>query len=431
MNQIPHSIADEAAVIGSMLLDSSVIPEVLDRVSSEDIFNFELKSIFQAVDEVWREKSVVDAVLVRGWLVDKNKMDDGMMKMLAKVFDSVPSSANAVYYADRVLRLSMERKLIVSVDKLAQDVYNKALSIEEKQQVLTQAALQLNLEKKGDVHISEVAIETLDSFFKETNEMSTGFKNIDFFTGGFAPSQMVIIAGRPSIGKSALALNMVVEIAKKGNTVGVLSLEMSAQGLIARLFSQLAKIELSRIQKRDLNENEKVRLSDAMQEMIKWPIYFNENTLFTITSVVTSILSMKARFDIKCVFIDYLQLIYASSKARSENRQQEITKICAQLNNVAKQTNIPVIVLSQLNRACVDREDHRPRMSDLRESGAIEQTADLVLFLHRDDYYRKDGSDMDNGAQVIIAKNRQGPTGQAELVWLAENFTFADKLLGE
>jgi len=308
-------------------------------------------------------------------------------------------------------------------------MYDHSLSPEEKKSLIEEAAFRIKTRKSEQPQlISEIVIQLFDEWGKHEQGIKTGIGNLDFMIEGFGKGQLVVIAGRPSMGKSSLALDFLINLCRQGKKVAMFSLEMSESQVVERLICNVAEVDSNRFKNYDfLSGEEKERVHNAQSELHGFKCWLDKSTVLTPTSLATKARLLKLEFDIDLIIIDYLQLIYAG---KAENRQQEITKICAEIKTLARTLDIPIILLSQLNRSCEMRTDKRPQLSDLRESGSIEQDADLVLLLHRPDYYarKENAAAEDKGkTELIVAKNRQGRTGIVPLVWFGEWFSFRNQ----
>ncbi len=431
---IPQDRAAEAAVVGSILVDSACIANVLEIVDANDFFEQDLKLLFEIARTLWLEHKGegIDGLLVRSRLSNTGRMTKELLDIMLQCLNTVPNAANAVYYAKQVKLKSAERDMISSVDRISQSVYDYTLSLEEKQLIFQQAALQLkqNIDEKKVYDVSQIVMDVIDRFNRKQNYgIYTGFSRLDQMTMGFAGGQLIILAGRPSIGKSSLAGDVMLNMAKAGKRILIFSAETSKERIVQRMIANIGKLNLHSLFRYGLQDNQLLAFRDACETLKSYKIFISDQSYLTPVSITAEVIRQKSQNEIDIVFVDYLQLVF-SGKQKVENRQQEITYISAQFKQLAKRYNLPVVLLAQLNRACESREDHRPRLSDLRESGSIEQDADIVLFLHRDDYYRKKenpDAQEDGNAKLIIAKNKDGETGDVELVWLPQYFSFADK----
>jgi replicative DNA helicase len=377
----------------------------------------------------------IDAVLLRDELKKRDQLEKirdteaDSIQYLADCMNSVPSSANAAYYAGIVKCKQRERSLITTVEEINK-IIEDTVSLPEKIQRVQDLALGL----EGDTTDAEfveakqaatqVAVDLRDQ--KDSNLLKTGFRNLDRIIGGVAPGEFCILAGRPSMGKSALMLDIALNMANAGIGSLIFTLEMTENSLLQRAICSLAKVSLVRAKADELEGSQWRRVYQAGLDLADTNLILSK-TVATPEQQLALVRRLKQMHNIGIVFIDYVQLMTAGR--RIESRQQEITTISRKLKRLAMIEQVPVVVLSQLNRQVESRDKHRPRMSDLRESGSLEQDADVVMFIHREDYYRRNNdpdADKDGMAEVIVAKNRRGPTGIAKLVFLDECVTFVD-----
>ena len=435
---MPESLAAEAAVLGSMMIDVEALAEVAENLKSEDFYRVEHQIIFDTLVRLYNKNDgqAVDAVLLRQELVDNDQMKNvGGVEYIAKILESVPSSANAMYYSKIVKEKACSRKMIQAVGNLSKTVENSIAGLADKRAAFEQAAMDAAFETETSrtVHVKDEAVEVcnklLDRGKKDVKPegLLTGFYELDGLIRSISPANLVILAGRTSMGKSSLMLDMTLNVASDDYGVAIFSLEMSPHALIERLIANQARQSLHRLKQGDLSASEWQEIIKATGELSEKNIIIADVPTLTPAALTTQVLRLRTKNKIDIVFVDYIQLMTIGR--RIESRQQEVTAISRGLKAIAKKTNLPIVALSQLSRERDKRSDHRPKLSDLRESGAIEQDADLVLLLHRDDYYRKQekqDSEEDGKAVCIVAKNRQGPTGDAEMVWLPKYFSFAN-----
>lgn len=422
------SLEAEAAVIGSAIIDSDCIGKILPILPTEDAFyKDEHRLIYAAVLRLYTNKQPTDAVALRTELKKANELDKaGGVEYITKILDSVPHSANARYYAGVVRNRQRYRDLITDVERM-QGVIDEPLDVDGQIQRVQDIALAIEPDKpKAEFftlaeHVTGVAGAMQD----QQEAIPTEFPNIDRIIQGVAPGELCILAGRPSMGKSALALSMGLNMAKAGKSVLFFTLEMTHQSLIERAICMEAKVNMTKI-KNDPEPYDVVEVKRAVDRLKKRDLILHEGGTMP-EKQIAFIRIQKKIHKVDVVFIDYLQLMNAGRK--TENRVQEISTISRKLKLAAIRENVPIIALSQLNRQVEARPTHRPRLSDLRESGALEQDADVVMLLHREDYYRKiesPGSEMDSLAELIIAKNRRGPTDIAKLTFLDKTVEFGN-----
>jgi len=465
VRSMPESLAAEAAVLGSMIIDPECIGGVVELIGPQDFYRLEHRYIFEAVIALWEKMGIpafagmtkiVDAVLLRDELGKRKQLEAvGGVEYIAKILDSVPSSANVGYYAGIVRDKMLLRELIGAAGGILDDAYNQAGDTPE---LLDEAERRIFAVTDKSISGSAVAVKDLVTRTFELIEkrkdgivtgLATGYYKLDELTCGLQDGEMIIIAGRPSMGKTSLAMNIAEHIALiDKQPVAIFSLEMGRQQIAERFLCSLSQIDSQKVRKGLLSDEDYKMLADACAEVAEAPIYIDDTSPLTPLELRAKARRLKSMYDIRCCFVDYLQLMHVGGK-KVESRQQEITEISRYVKALARELNIPVVVMSQLNRAPEGRQDHMPRMSDLRESGSIEQDADVVILMHREDYYRqperlelsdkqdsgvyssKDGY-KEGTAELIIAKQRNGPTGLVSLVFRKkimrfENASFADE----
>ena len=430
---LPHSVEAEQSVIGSMIMDRDAIMTASEVITSEDFYQSQYGVLFDAMLELYNEGKPVDLVTLQERLREKDVPPEISSLEFAKdLLDAVPTSANVRHYATIVQEKSMLRKLIKVNEEIANTCY---LAKERTEDILEETEKKifdlLQYRSTGDfVPIKQVVLNALDKIEKASKNkgtvtgIPTGFIDLDYKTSGFQPSDLILIAARPSMGKTAFVLNVAQNMAfKEGKTVAIFSLEMSKEQLVNRLFSLESKVDSQPLRTGNLTDEDWAKLIEGAAVVGKSNLIIDDTPGISIAELRSKCRKFKLEHNLGIIIIDYLQLM--SGGKRSESRQQEISEISRSLKAVARELNVPVVALSQLSRAVEQRPDHRPMLSDLRESGAIEQDADVVMFLYRDDYYNKD-TDKKNIAEVIIAKQRNGPIGTVELVWLPNYTKFAN-----
>ncbi len=430
---VPESLAAEAAVLGSMIIDPECIGEVVESLSAEAFYRIEHRHIFDALIRLYEKNKGLglDAVLLRDELIKRKQLEEvGGAEYIARVMESVPSSANVMYYAGIVKDKMLLREMISAASEILNDAYDEAGETAEK---LDQAERKVFAVTDKKITGQAIALKDLVTRAYELIErrqgkhvtgIATGYHQLDDKTCGFQNGEMIIVAGRPSIGKTSLALNIAEHIGlAEGLGVAIFSLEMGRQQLAERFLCSASEIETQAVRKGLLSTEQYQKLVEACGRLSEVPIYIDDTSTLTPLELRAKARRLKSQYDIRCIVVDYLQLMQLGS-GRVESRQQEITVISRYIKALARELNIPVVVLSQLNRSPEGREGHRPRMSDLRESGSIEQDADVVILLHREDYYHRGDKDWppNNKAEIIVAKQRNGPTGNIELIF-RERFT--------
>ncbi len=443
----PHSLESEQSILGGLMLDTNAFEIVSDILSVDDFYRREHQIIYEAIERLAINAKPVDAVTVLGELQAIGKVQDvGGMQYLDALVHSTPSAANIRRYAEIVRERSILRQLISAGDEIVSLAYSPEAA--DVSQLLDQIQTKIfaidensNRGKKGFVRLPEVAANVtkeVQALYEEHSNddvtgLPTGFIKLDRMLTGLHPSDLVIVAGRPSMGKTSFALNIVeyVGIVLK-LPVAIFSMEMSADQLAKRFISSTGRVDAQKIRRARLDNSDWQRFTDAVAEMSKAPIYIDDSSALTVNEVRARARRLARKSGpLSLIVVDYLQLMSGSARAGSstENRATEISEISRGLKNLAKEMNAPVIALSQLNRAVESRSDRRPMMSDIRESGAIEQDADVIMFIYRDVVYNKDCAEP-NKAEIIIGKQRNGPIGTIDLRFDGE-FTRFDNLAEE
>ncbi len=431
---LPHSIEAEQSVIGSMLMDKDVVIVALDMISSEDFYSKQYAILYETMLELFNEGKEMDLVVIQDRLREKNVAPElSSLDFIKEIITTVPTSANIKYYATIVKEKSTLRKLIKLNEDIANSCYVGSDSLEDILARTEKDIFELLQSRTAkDIRpIEDIAknvlyrIEAASRTREVVTGIPTGFIDLDYKTSGLQPSDLVLIAARPSMGKTAFVLNMVQHIAmKKELPCMIFSLEMSSEQLVQRMIAMETGIDSQKLRTGNLNDNDWDPLIRGIVDVSDSKIIIDDTPGISVGELRSKCRKVKLEKGLSIVIIDYLQLMTGSSK-RSENRQQEISEISRSLKALAREIKAPVVALSQLSRACETRPDHRPMLSDLRESGAIEQDADIVMFLYRDDYYHKD-TEHPNEAEVIIAKQRNGPIGTVNLMWKPETTRFVN-----
>jgi len=434
MNKVPpNSTEAEQSVLGSMLLDREAIIVVLEFLKGSDFYKEAHKEIFEAMYDLFNRNEPVDLVTLTEELKKRETLSAiGGIPYLTSLASGVPITSNVKYYADIVERKSLLRKLIKSSQDIIQLGYSSDVEVLQVIEHAQKSIYDISQDRsnEGFTPIRDVLSDTFDRIEdlyenkKGITGLSTGFMDLDKKLSGFHKTDLILVAARPAMGKSAFSLNLAQNAAiKAGASVAVFSLEMSKEQLMLRMLSAESMVDLSKIQIGNLNEEEWGKIAAAMAPLSQSKIFFDDTPGVSVMEMRSKCRRLKMEKGLDLVLIDYLQLM--EGDGRSESRQQEISSISRNLKVMAKELDCPVIALSQLSRAPELRADHRPILSDLRESGAIEQDADLVMFLYRDEYYHPD-SDKKNIGEVIIAKHRHGETGTVDLIWLGQFQKFLD-----
>ena len=430
---LPHSVEAEQSVIGSMLMDRDAIMAASEIITGEDFYQHQYGVLFEAMVELYNEGKPVDLVTLQDRLREKEVPPEiSSMEFVRELLNVVPTSANVRSYANIVQDKAMLRKLIKATEEIANTCY---LANEKTEDIMEETEKKIfDLVQKratGDfVPIKQVVLNALDRIEAASKNkgsvtgIPTGFIDLDYKTSGFQPSDLILIAARPSMGKTAFVLNIVQHMAFKCNqTVAIFSLEMSKEQLVNRLFSLESKVDSQSLRTGSLSDEDWGKLIEGAGVIGRSNLIIDDTPGISIGELRSKCRKYKLEHNLGIIIIDYLQLMTGSKK--TDSRQQEISDISRSLKEVARELNVPVVALSQLSRAVEQRPDHRPMLSDLRESGAIEQDADVVMFIYRDDYYNHD-TDKKGIAEIIIAKQRNGPIGTVELVWLPDYTKFAN-----
>lgn len=431
---LPHSVEAEQSVIGSMIMDREAIVVASELITEEDFYNRQYGILFETMVELNDAGSPVDLITLQNRLKEKDVPPEvSSLEFVRDLITAVPTSANIKYYANIVAEKSTLRKLIRLNEEIANTCYAGKESLEYILEDTEKRVFQLVQRRNTDnfVPIRQVVMNAMDRIeIAAKNKGSvtgipTGFIDLDYRTAGMQPSDLILVAARPSMGKTAFELNLAEYMAfKKNLTVAIFSLEMSKEQLVNRMFSLESGVDAQKLRTGQLNDQEWERLIESAGTIGKSNLIIDDTPGISISELRSKCRKYKLEHNLSVIMIDYLQLM--SGSGRSESRQQEISDISRSLKALARELNVPVIALSQLSRAVEQRPDHRPMLSDLRESGAIEQDADVVMFLYRDDYYNHD-SDKKGISEVIIAKQRNGPIGTIELAWLPEFTKFANR----
>ena len=434
----PHSNEAEQAVLGGLLLDNEAWIPVSERINEDDFYRNDHRLLFKAVQSLVSNGQPYDAITLREWLAQQGELDNaGGVPYLAALVENTPSAANVAAYADIVRERSILRQLIQVATQIAGDAYrpgerSSAQVLDAAEQAIFQIAEQ-ELRGRRTYKVMKdllvTALDRIDKLFHRDNPITgvpTGFLDLDDLTSGLQPSDLVIVAGRPSMGKTAFALNVAEAAALKENlTVAVFSMEMPAEQLVMRMMSSLGRIDQHRMRTGKLDDNDWPRLTDAVGRLDDAKIVVDDTPSLTPGELRNRCRRIAREHGLGMVVVDYLQLMQVLGT--KENRATEISEISRSLKALAKEMKVPVVALSQLNRSLESRPNKRPMMSDLRESGAIEQDADLILFIYRDEVY--DEASPDKGiAEIIVGKQRNGPIGTVRLAFLGqytrfENFT--------
>ena len=432
---LPHSIEAEQSVIGSMLMGREVIMAASEILTSDDFYQHQYGVIFDAMVELFNEGKPVDLVTLQNRLREKDVPPEiSSMEFVRDLLNAVPTSANVRHYANIVSEKAVLRRLIKLTEEIENDCYLSKEPVEVIMEETEKKMFQLlGQRNSGDfMPIRQVVINTLENIERASKTkgnvtgIPTGFTDLDYKTSGLQNSDFILIAARPSMGKTAFVLNIAQYMAfKKDKAVAIFSLEMSREQLMNRLLSMESKVDSQHLRTGNLKDDEWSKLIESAGMIGESRLMIDDTPGISIGEMRSKCRKYKLEHGLDIIIIDYLQLMSGSGKSSSESRQQEISDISRSLKALARELNVPVVALSQLSRAVEQRTDHRPMLSDLRESGAIEQDADVVMFIYRDDYYNKD-SENKGIAEIIIAKQRNGPIGTVNLVWLPDYTKFAN-----
>lgn len=441
---MPESLAAEAAVLGSMIVDPQCISQVIEQLKTEAFYRVEHQMIFDALVALFEKNPLqtaegtdtghaLDAILLRDELEKRKQLEAvGGVEYIGRIMDSVPSAANVMYYAGIVKDKQLLREMIGAVSDILDDAYNELGEPNEKLDEAERKIFAVTDKKitGAAVPLKDLVTQAYELIEKREGSLvtglATGYTKLDELTCGLQNGEMIIIAGRPSMGKTALALNIAEHIGVKDKIpVAVFSLEMGKQQLAMRFLCSMSQVDLQLVRRGMLDTEYLEKLQDTCGQLYEAPILIDDTSTLTPLALRAKARRLRSQHDIQCIIVDYMQLMHLGT-GRVESRQQEISTISRYLKSLARELNIPVVILSQLNRSPEGRESHRPRMSDLRESGSIEQDADVVMLMHREDYYHRGEKDYEekktNKAELIIAKQRNGPIGNVDLVFV-EKYT--------
>ena len=432
----PHNEEAERSVLGAVMLNKDILSEVLEEVTADDFYNESHREIFRAIWELYKENTAVDMLTVCEELKKRKALDmAGGRAYIATLAAEVPSTANAVEYAKIVAEKATLRQMIRTSEDITEKGYDAKMDAGEILDYAESGIFKIaqKRQKNDYAKIQDVLltnIKIIDQAAQNKDKIvgiPTGFKDLDEKTSGLQRSDLIIVAARPAMGKTAFALNIAQQSAvKAGSSVIIFSLEMSKEQLGQRLLAMQARVEMQKLKQGDLDRKDWDRITMALDELNNTKIVIDDTPGISIMEMRNKCRRLKADQGLDLVVVDYLQLM--SMQGKTDNRQQEISTISRNLKLLAREMDCPVIVLSQLSRAPEQRQDHRPILSDLRESGSIEQDADIVIFLYRDDYYNEN-TDKPGVCEVNIAKHRSGPTDKVELTWVSRYTKFSDKAL--
>ena len=431
----PHDDAAELAVLGAMFLDREAASMALEMLNDEDFYRPDHRMVFEAAEELYHSGVPIDMITVKNKLEEKQVFEQiGGLPFLASISTAVGNSANMRHYAAIVEEKSVLRRLIRTAGELSQMSYEGKTDVNTIMDMAEKSIFDIMQNRHSDQfhHIRDIAvdsIEKIEDIYRSKGKLTgvpTGFVDFDQKTAGLQKSDLILLAARPSMGKTAFALNIIQNAAIRGNVpTAIFSLEMSREQLVNRMLCSEAMLDAQRLRTGELTDSDWTDLIQAMGPLSQAPIYIDDTPGITPMEVRSKCRRLKVEKGLGLIVIDYLQLM--SGKGRTDSRQQEISDISRSLKAIAREMDAPVIALSELSCACEQRADHRPMLSDLRESGAIEQDADVVAFLYRDEYYFPD-TEKKNQAELIIAKQRNGPTGTIDLTWMGQFTKFGNFL---
>ncbi|AKF93728.1 replicative DNA helicase [Brevibacillus laterosporus] len=423
----PQNIEAEESVLGAIFLSKEALITAMELLRPEDFYKTSHQRIFNTMLALYERGEPVDLVTVTADLQDQKVLEEtGGVVYLTSLASSVPTAANIEFYAKIVEEKSLLRRLIRTATKIANDGYSREDEVGEIIADAEKYILEIaqNRNSGGFIPIRDALMETYEriEFLSQRKGditgIPSGYPDLDKMTAGFQRSDLIILAARPSVGKTAFALNVAQNVAARANeTVAIFSLEMSASQLVQRMICAEGNLDASRMRSGGLEEDDWQKLTMAIGTLAKAPVYIDDTPGITVQDIRAKCRRLQTEKGLGLILIDYLQLI--QGRGKGDNRQQEVSEISRTLKGIARELNVPIIALSQLSRSVEQRQDKRPMMSDIRESGSIEQDADIVAFLYRDDYYDKE-TEAKNIIEIIIAKQRNGPTGTVELVFLKE-----------
>ena len=431
---MPHSIEAEQSVIGAMLMDKEAIMAASEIISGEDFYQKQYGILFNNMVELFNEGKAVDLITLQNRLRENGVPEEvSNMGFVRELLSSTMTSANVKYYAEIVYEKSVLRKLIKTNEQIANDCYVGADKLENILEDTEKKIFDIVQRRNtGEfvpinkiVQNSIMRVSAASKLKGNVTGIPTGFIDLDYRTSGMQKSDLVLVAARPSMGKTAFVLNMAQYMAFECNkTVAIFSLEMSSEQLVNRLLAMEARVDAQKLRNGSLEDIDWESLLESAGTVARSHLIIDDRAS-SLAEIRSKCRKFKLEHNLDIVIIDYLQLMSSGSSRSSDSRQQEISDISRGLKRMARELDVPVVALSQLSRAVEQRPDHRPMLSDLRESGAIEQDADVVMFLYRDEYYNKE-SELKGTAEVIIAKQRNGPIGTVTLAWLPQFTKFAN-----
>ena len=431
----PNNVEAEKAVIGAMMLDSDAIMVCSEILTAGEFYQQQYGIIFDALVEMYRDGIGADLVTIQNKLREKEVTPElYSVEYLGELLASVPTSANVKFYAEIVHEKAVLRRLIKVTEQVTRECYMDSQPLEDILEDTEKSVFDVIQQRGGSEFepIRDVVLRTLDSIEKAAKQkgnitgLETGFRDLDAKTAGLQKSDLILIAARPAMGKTAFVLNIAEYVALHSNsTIALFSLEMSKEQLVKRMLAMNSMVDSQKIRTGDLEDDDWDKLVGSVRKIGNSNLVIDDTSGITASELRSKCRKLKIEQGLDLVIIDYLQLMTGAGKRKSDSRQQEISDISRSLKVMARELDVPVIALSQLSRAVESRPDKRPMLSDLRESGAIEQDADIVMFIYRDEYYNSD-SEKKGVAEVIVAKQRSGPTGPVELAWLSQYTKFGN-----
>ena len=431
----PNNVEAEKAVIGAMMLDSDAIMVCSEILTAGEFYQQQYGIIFDALVEMYRDGIGADLVTIQNKLREKEVTPElYSVEYLGELLASVPTSANVKFYAEIVHEKAVLRRLIKVTEQVTRECYMDSQPLEDILEDTEKSVFDVIQQRGGSEFepIRDVVLRTLDSIEKAAKQkgnitgLETGFRDLDAKTAGLQKSDLILIAARPAMGKTAFVLNIAEYVALHSNsTIALFSLEMSKEQLVKRMLAMNSMVDSQKIRTGDLEDDDWDKLVGSVRKIGNSNLVIDDTSGITASELRSKCRKLKIEQGLDLVIIDYLQLMTGAGKRKSDSRQQEISDISRSLKVMARELDVPVIALSLLSRAVESRPDKRPMLSDLRESGAIEQDADIVMFIYRDEYYNPD-SEKKGVAEVIVAKQRSGPTGPVELAWLSQYTKFGN-----
>jgi replicative DNA helicase len=425
--KLPHNIEAEQSVLGALLVDVEAATVVFQLLTAEDFYSARHAKVFETFRTVYERHSTIDEVMAFEEMNQQGICESvGGMEFLAELVQRVPTAANAEYYARIVSEKAMLRALVSSCHEIVQRVFESDATAREQLDTAEQRVLEVGERDIGRdfVEIGQIIddhFEKLDQKNSDEDTVYTGYHELDRLTTGFHPSEFIIVAGRPSMGKTSFCLNVVQHAAVAGKRIAIFSLEVSKDQLVQNLLCGFSRVDAHRLRQRSLSNSQWQDLIEGASRLRQTKIHVDDTPGLTPLALKAKARRLHSRAPLDMIVVDYLQLMEMGG---SESRQQEISAVSRALKALGRELSLPVITISQLSRGVETREDHRPRLSDLRESGAIEQDADLVLLLYRPEYYKPENEELKGKAEVIIAKQRHGPTDRVDLAFIGKHMRF-------